>query len=330
MANIGQVIGDRYELLQKIGQGGMSAVYLAVDRANQIKWAVKEIATSQDASSCHALEEARLMQGLNHPRIPSVKQIIEGNPVSYVIMEYLSGKTAQEVVREEKKFSYRAALQIGIQLCEVLEYLHTLPDPVIFRDVKPGNIMLVEQNPPEIRLLDFGIALLQSQSQNIQAVGTRGFAAPEQFIPDRPEDAGTDIYAIGTTLYYLVTGKILERTSSPFLEDSRSETPARLLQDVILKCTMEKPEERYRSCEEVKRELEQCLTLASQPGAAIAYLSSDQDPAAEEMHCTVKLDQTVSLEGENQGNVSPVEKARKKLQFRPLRKVLVCGTEDEL
>jgi len=202
----GNVVGNRYEVESLLAQGGMSSVYLVKDRKlGDKQMAMKEI----PKADCKTfLEEARLLTLLSHPYIPKITDYFEPDAEGrcYLVMEYVRGKTLQ--VRFEQagcRFPLDLTIHYMLQLCDILAYLHQQPKPIIFRDLKPSNMMIDELD--NIQLIDFGIARSFDQAKHSDTVqmGTVAFAAPEQF-EKKQTDERTDIYAVGSVLYYLLTG----------------------------------------------------------------------------------------------------------------------------
>lgn len=262
MARIGELIDEKYEILSLIGEGGMSRVWLARDQRLNKLWAVKEIGrTARDANNTVVVQsliaEANLMKRLDHPALPRIVDIIEDGKTIYVVMDYVEGESLKKVMRDAGHPMAEAdVISWGIQLCDVLEYLHTRTPPVIYRDMKPGNIMLREDGT--VKLIDFGIAreYKEGRTSDTQILGTRGYAAPEQFSRNVQTDARTDIYSLGVTLYTLVTGR--SPSDDPVLHPIREINPALSegLEHIIWKATRQDPAERYQSCAEMRYDLE--------------------------------------------------------------------------
>ncbi|MBR0430436.1 MAG: serine/threonine protein kinase [Lachnospiraceae bacterium] len=257
MAAIGTVIEDKYEILKLIGRGGMSEVYLAMDKNLNKQWAVKEIKRiAHDENNQvvvqSALVEANLMKKLDHPCLPRIVDIIEREDVIFVVMDYVEGESLNKVLEKEGAIAQEYVIEWAQDLCSVLDYLHMQNPPIIYRDMKPGNIML--QPNGNIKLIDFGIAR-EYKEQNLEdtmSLGTKGYAAPEQFGGKGQTDARTDIYCLGTTMYHLVTGK--SPTEPPYeIVPIRqwNENLSAGLENIILKCTKPNPDDRYQNCGEL-------------------------------------------------------------------------------
>lgn len=257
MATIGTLIEGKYEILKMIGKGGMSEVYLAMDKNLNKQWAVKEIQKkawdkNNQVVVQSALAEANMMKRLDHPCLPRIVDIIEKDDVIYVIMDYIEGEPLSKILEKEGAQEQETVIEWAEDLCGVLDYLHTQDPPIIYRDMKPANIML--QPNGNIKLIDFGIAR-EYKEQNLEdtvSLGTKGYAAPEQFGGKGQTDQRTDIYCLGVTLYHLVTGK--NPCEPPYeLYPIRYWDPklSAGLESIILKCTQLNPEDRYQSCAEL-------------------------------------------------------------------------------
>ena len=257
MAEIGSVIENKYKILTQIGKGGMSVVYLAMDKNLNKQWAVKEIRkVARDQNNEYviqsAIAEANLMKRLDHPCLPRIVDIIDHEDVIYVVMDYIEGDPLSKVLERMGAQSQDVVIEWAKELCGVLDYLHTRNPQIIYRDMKPANIML--QPSGNIKLIDFGIAR-EYKEQNVAdtvSLGTKGYAAPEQFGGKGQTDPRTDIYCLGVTLYHLLTGK--NPCEPPYeIYPIRYWNPelSSGLESIILKCTQLNPADRYQSCAEL-------------------------------------------------------------------------------
>lgn len=262
MARMGEIIDGKYEILREVGRGGMSVVYLAMDKRLNKQWAIKEFRKDKDDVSKQValkalLDEANLMKKLDHPTLPRIVDIIDNHQTVYVIMDYIEGESLNKVLDAYGAQPQEAVIEWAKQLSDVLDYLHTQNPPVIYRDMKPANIMLKPDGT--VRLIDFGIAreYKEGKAGDTEAIGTRGYAAPEQFGGKGQTDARTDIYSLGVTLYHLVTGK--NPAEPPYeIYPIRHWDPSLSsgLEWLIQKCTQLNPGDRYQSCAEVTYVLE--------------------------------------------------------------------------
>ncbi len=208
--------GGRYKIEALVASGGMGAVYRAVDTRFKRPCAVKEMLDefSTESERAQAVEwfsrEATLLLDLNHPCIPRVRDFFAENGHHYLVMDFIDGYTLAEALEQESQvaglngargISEERARSWLKQICGVLNYLHHLSPPVIFRDLKPSNIMVTNRN--EIKLIDFGIARTFQSQRQATVIMTLGYAPPEQ-LHGMPEPR-SDIYALGATLYRLLT-----------------------------------------------------------------------------------------------------------------------------
>ena len=257
MATVGTFIAGKYEILKLIGHGGMSEVYLAMDINLNKQLAVKEIKRNiKDANNDiivqSAIAEANLMKRLDHPNLPRIVDIITRDDLIYVVMDYVEGETLKKILETEGAQNQDDVIEWAKELCDVLDYLHSQDPPIIYRDMKPANIML--QPNGNIKLIDFGIAR-EYKEQNLEdtvCLGTKGYAAPEQFGGKGQTDARTDIYCLGATLHHLLTGH--SPTEPPYIlkpiREYRSEFSGGL-EKVINTCVNPDPDKRYQSCAEL-------------------------------------------------------------------------------
>ena len=257
MAVIGQVIDDKYEILTLIGQGGMSKVYLAMDKRLNKQWAVKEIEKrvrdkNNDVVIQSAIAEANMIKQLDHPAIVRIVDIIDNGNVIYIIEDYIEGETLSSILDRNGAQPQEMVIDWAIQICKALEYLHTRKPPIIYRDMKPANVMVKPDGT--IKVIDFGIAR-EYKEQNLQdtvSLGTKGYAAPEQFGGKGQTDARTDVYCLGVTLYHLLTGQ--NPCEPPYeIYPIRHWNPqlSAGLEAIIQKCTQLNPQDRYQSCAEL-------------------------------------------------------------------------------
>ena len=257
MAIIGTLIEGKYEILKLIGKGGMSEVYLAMDKNLNKQWAVKEIKKrardkNNEVVVQSAIAEANMMKKLDHPCLPRIVDIIDKEDVIYVVMDYIEGEPLNKVLERDGAQPQETVIEWAEELCGVLDYLHMQNPPIIYRDMKPANIML--QPNGNIKLIDFGIAreYKEQNSSDTVSLGTKGYAAPEQFGGMGQTDARTDVYGLGVTLYHLVTGK--NPCEPPYeilpIRDVNPQLSVGL-EYIIQKCTQLNPDERFQSCMEV-------------------------------------------------------------------------------
>lgn len=257
MAEIGQLIDGKYEVLTLIGKGGMSKVYLARDKRLNKQWAVKEIQKkgrdkNNEIVVQSAIAEANMIKQLDHTAIVRIVDIIETSDVIYIIEDFIEGRTLAEILEESGSQPQEQVIEWSKEICEALEYLHTRKPPIIYRDMKPANVMLKPDG--HIKIIDFGIAR-EYKNQNVAdtvSLGTKGYAAPEQFGGKGQTDARTDVYCLGATMYHLLTGH--NPCEPPYeIYPIRRWNPQldAGLEAVVNKCTQLNPLDRYQSCAEL-------------------------------------------------------------------------------
>lgn len=257
MAVIGSVIDGKYKILTLIGQGGMSKVYLAMDKRLNKQWAVKEIEKrardrNNEVIIQSAIAEANMIKRLDHPSLPRIVDIIDNGNVIFVIMDYIEGEPLSNILERNGAQPQELVIEWAKELCGVLDYLHTCKPPIIYRDMKPANVMLKPDG--SLKLIDFGIAreFKEEKLSDTVSLGTKGYAAPEQFGGKGQTDARTDVYCLGVTLYHLITGQ--NPCEPPYeLYPIRYWNPGLSsgLEKIIQKCTQLNPDDRYQSCAEL-------------------------------------------------------------------------------
>ena len=287
------ILAGRYIILRQVGRGGMGAVYQAADVHILGKmWAIKEMS---DAAITDPLErqqarqtfrqEAMMLATLSHPNLPRVTDHFSEGGRQYLVMDFIEGETLAERLEREKgePLPLEEVLHWAKQLCDVLEYLHSHTPPIIFRDIKPANVMVTPAG--EVKLIDFGIARLfkPGKAGDTQCFGTVGYAPREQYGWGQT-DARSDIYALGAMLHHLLTGH--DPTVHPFeFDDVRQLNPLvpGYVADAIAVALSEQPEERWQTAAEMKAALcgsptappvEGVVTAGSPPVAAAWSLSA--------------------------------------------------------
>ncbi len=258
MLKPGMVLDEKYEILKKIGKGGTAVVYLAMNQKLNQQWVVKEInGNAKDIE--RVLKEAKLMMQFDHPAIPRIVDILEEKEVTYIIMDYVSGQSLAHDLKFNGPKPQEVVLEWAKQICNVLDYLHSLDPPIIYHDLKPGNIILKE---PEhnLKLIDFGEARPCINGDAPGGGRTKEYAAPEQQKETRSKtDQRTDIYCFGTTIYRLLTGKFPPRAPEP-VGSVREQFPelqiSKGMDNIIRKCTQINPEKRFSSMKELQKALE--------------------------------------------------------------------------
>jgi serine/threonine protein kinase len=255
---VGQTLQNRYRILGLLGQGGMGAVYQAADtRLGGKVVAIKEMSDAglptpqqrQQASDAFR-QEAQMLALLNHPNLPKVSDFFTENGKHYIVMEFVEGETLEDHLnRRGGSVSEAEARGWAAQLCDVLGYLHRQQPPVIFRDLKPANVMLTPQG--QLKLIDFGIARFfkAGQAGDTLVMGTPGYAAPEQHGKGQT-DGRSDVYSLGVLLHHVLTGH--DPATTPFaLPPVRQLNPhvSSVMEQVIVRATQVQPVKRFPTVE---------------------------------------------------------------------------------
>ena len=253
MLEIGSLVDGKYKILNKIGQGGMSVVYLAMNERANKQWAIKEVrkdgVQNFEVVKQGLIAETEMLKKLSHPNLPSIIDVIDGDGTFLIVMDYIEGRHLESVAKEYGAQSQEDVIEWAKQLCDVLSYLHSRKPPIIYRDMKPSNVMLKPDG--KLMLIDFGTAreFKENSVADTTCLGTQGYAAPEQYGGHGQTDARTDIYCLGATLYHLLTG---HNPSEPPYEmyPIRYWNPelSSGLEEIILKCTQKNPDDRYQNC----------------------------------------------------------------------------------
>lgn len=262
MLEIGSLVDGKYKILSEIGHGGMSVVYMAINEKANKTWAVKEVRKDgrMDFNIVRQglMAEIDTLKRLKHPYLPSIVDVIEDDETFIIVMDYVEGRSLDKILEEHGVQQESVVVEWAKQLCDVLGYLHSRTPAIIYRDMKPANVMLKPDGT--VTLIDFGTAKnYEINYGETTGIGTIGYAAPEQYIGSGlgRTDARTDIYCLGMTLYHLLTGQDPCRN---LISDTsiRTVNPAlsRGLDSIIRKCTAHQPEDRYQSCEELMYDLE--------------------------------------------------------------------------
>ena len=263
MLEIGSLLDGKYKILNKIGQGGMSVVYLAMNEKANKQWAIKEMRKEKNKNyeimKQSLITETNLLKELKHPYLPSIADIIENDDTIIIVMDYVEGRPLSDILSEEGVIEEDKVADYAIQLCDVLDYLHSQKPPIIYRDLKPANIMLRPDG--KITLIDFGTARKYNYDSvsDTTCLGTIGYAAPEQFAGEtlRQTDARTDIYNLGATMYHLLTG--VNPSEPPYeLYPIRrwDESLSNGLEKIILRATRKDPDKRFNDCKEMSYALQ--------------------------------------------------------------------------
>ena len=264
----GTVLNGRYEIVRRIGGGGMGAVYLAKDRnLGDAPRAVKEMVEAHLDPAQHEKaigdfkRESLLLTSLEHPSIPTIYDYFydEGLSRFYLVMKYISGGDLASRMRSAPggRIDEKTVADWGMQAADVLDYLHTRPKAIIYRDLKPANLM-VDGNTSRLMLIDFGIARwVTRQEKGVTAVGTMGYAPPELF-SGRVEPR-SDVYSLGATLFHLLTGADPQDNPLLIFDFSKNPRPRQIapaisseMEQILMRAVEYKPEDRFASAGEMR------------------------------------------------------------------------------
>jgi len=261
MLEIGSLVDGKYKILNKVGQGGMSVVYLAMNEKANKQWAIKEVRKDGikdfEIVRTSLMVETELLKKLNHPNLPSIIDVIDDDETMLIVMDYIEGNPLNKALDEFGAQPQEMVIEWAKQLCDVLAYLHSRNPSIVYRDLKPANIMLKPDG--NVTLIDFGTAreFKEKNLADTTCLGTQGYAAPEQFGGMGQTDGRTDIYCLGATLYHLITG--WNPSMPPYEIKPIREINPQLssgLEKIILKCVQRNPDDRYQSAEELMYDLD--------------------------------------------------------------------------
>jgi serine/threonine-protein kinase len=265
------ILNHRYEIVRRIGGGGMGAVYLAKDRnLGDAPRAVKEMVESHLDPSQHEKaigdfkRESLLLTSLEHPCIPTIYDYFYDDILNrfYLVMKYISGGDLASRMRAAigGRIDEKTVTDWGMQVADVLDYLHSRPKPIIYRDLKPANLM-IDGNTGRVMLIDFGIARWVSQQEKgVTAVGTMGYAPPELF-SGRVQPA-SDVYSLGATMFHLLTGADPQDNPLLIFDFSKNPRPRQInpaisteMEQILMRTVEYKLEDRFRTAGELRNEL---------------------------------------------------------------------------
>lgn len=270
MLNVGVIIGERYEVVSRIGSGGMADVYKAKDHKLNRFVAMKVLKPefSADTNFIRKFQrEAQAAAGLAHPNVVNVFDVGEDQGVNYIVMELVEGITLKEYISKKGRLTVKEATSIAIQVSMGLEAAHNRN--IVHRDIKPQNIIISTDG--KVKVTDFGIARVASSNTiSTNAMGSVHYSSPEQ-VRGGYSDFKSDIYSLGITMYEMVTGRVPfdgDTTVSIAIKHLQDEMvpPShyvpdlpRSLEDIILKCTQKSPDRRYSTLAELINDLKHSL-----------------------------------------------------------------------
>ena len=270
MLTNGTILNDRYEILSKVGSGGMSDVYKAkchkLNRYVAIKVLKSEFSEDRNFVSKFRAE-AQAAAALSHPNIVNIYDVGEENGLYYIVMELVEGITLKKYIDKKGRIDVKEAVSIAIQVAQGIQTAHS--HHIIHRDIKPQNIIISREG--KVKVTDFGIARASSsQTISSNAVGSVYYISPEQ-ARGSYSDERSDIYSLGITLYEMVTGMLPfegDNTVAVALQHIQNELPSPRdytpdlpisVEKIIYKCTQKKPERRYAKASDVIADLKKSL-----------------------------------------------------------------------
>lgn len=268
----GVVLKSRYEILRKIGGGGMGAVYLAADRnLGGVERAVKEMVQSsiEEEQQRKAVDdfkrESMILTTLDHPSIPTIYDYFFDDDEGrfYLVMKYISGGDLATRLRAapEGRIDEKTVTEWALQITDVLTYLHTLPTTIVYRDLKPSNVM-IDGRSGRVMIIDFGIArsINQNREKGVTAVGTMGYAPPELFSGN--VEPRSDIYSLGSTMFHLLTGADPQNNPLLIFDFQKNPRPRQInpqlsdqMERILMRAVEYNADARFSTAEEMKQVL---------------------------------------------------------------------------
>ncbi len=253
---VGTIIENKYKIVKHIARGGAFDTYLATDTRLNLTWAVKVSRSNRTEDMGLIQNQINILKQLDHPMIPRFADAYMTNGKAIIVQEYVAGTTLEDIVNEYGGQSVEHVVDWIGQICNVMGYLHMQSQMFIYRDVKPANFILEPSG--RIRVVDFDIirSYKPGRTEDTVNLGTKGYAAPEQFGGRGQTDPRTDVYGIGATMYRLLTGADVQERNiilNPITLDEPG-IPSGLAY-IINKCTQFNPRERYNSCDELLNDL---------------------------------------------------------------------------
>ncbi|MDH5508528.1 MAG: protein kinase, partial [Anaerolineae bacterium] len=289
---------NRYRILETLGQGGMGAVYRAMDENLGVEVAVKENLFSSDESTRQFRREATILASMRHNNLPRVSDHFEiADQGQYLVMDYIEGEDLHQRMNRVDTLPEEEVIVIGAAICDALSYMHNLEPPILHRDIKPGNIKIDPAGG--VYLVDFGLAKIMQGSQTTTTGAramTPGYSSPEQYGMART-DVRSDIYSLGATLYAAVTGTIPEDGLARAMEQAdltparkRNSKVSRRIAQVIDTSLEIHPDDRYQTAEAFKQAMLEAssatrmraeageLTIQPPPPEVVAAIAEGKAP----------------------------------------------------
>ncbi len=304
------VVANRYEVVQHIGQGGMADVFLAIDTILNRHVAIKILRSDQSTDAISILRferEAQAATTLAHPNIVEIYDVGEYKNHHYIVMEYVAGKTLKKVIRDRAPLLNLEAVDTMKQLTSAVAEAHKRG--IIHRDIKPQNVIV--KSDGSLKILDFGIATAKGSAQLTQAnnvMGSVHYLAPE-LAKGEPASPQSDIYALGIVFYEMLTGDVpfkADQAVQIALQHMREPMPSvrkanpnvpQSVENIIIRATAKNPRLRYQSCDEMLKDLEKCMLPEHQNDKPLSLKDPiDKTPTKQEKEDTkVGMTRSTSL-----------------------------------
>lgn len=304
------VVANRYEVVQHIGQGGMADVFLAIDTILNRHVAIKILRSDQSTDAISILRferEAQAATTLAHPNIVEIYDVGEYKNHHYIVMEYVAGKTLKKVIRDRAPLLNLEAVDTMKQLTSAVAEAHKRG--IIHRDIKPQNVIV--KSDGSLKILDFGIATAKGSAQLTQAnnvMGSVHYLAPE-LAKGEPASPQSDIYALGIVFYEMLTGDVpfkADQAVQIALQHMREPMPSvrkanpnvpQSVENIIIRATAKNPKLRYQSCDEMLKDLEKCMLPEHQNDKPLSLKDPiDKTPTKQEKEDTkVGMTRSTSL-----------------------------------
>ncbi|MBR6897431.1 MAG: Stk1 family PASTA domain-containing Ser/Thr kinase [Lachnospiraceae bacterium] len=322
MLKTGMFLGDRYEILELTGSGGMAEVYKAkchkLNRLVAIKVLKEEFCNDKNFVSKFKAE-AQAAAGLSHPNIVGIYDVGDEGELHYIVMELVEGITLKQYIEKKKKLDIKESIGIAIQIAQGIGAAHE--QHIIHRDIKPQNVIISRDG--KVKVTDFGIAkIASSQTINSEAVGSVYYFSPEQARGGYCDER-SDIYSLGITLYEMLTGQVPfdgESTVAVALSHLQSEMkPPReidpmipiSLEKIIMKATMKKPERRYASAQELISDLRKALLMPEEDFVKVIPVNNTSPTVliSEDEISLIKQSKTIPISETETGETAQGERA---------------------
>ncbi|MBC2579465.1 serine/threonine-protein kinase [Clostridium sp. DJ247] len=255
MLKSGHILDGKYEVIKTLGQGGMSAVYLCKNLRLENLWAIKEV-KKEVQDSINFLAEPNILKNLSHTGIPRVVDIFHENYNLYMVEDYIEGETLEDFIKRKDVIEPDEICSIALNICDIVSYLHSFNPPIIYRDLKPSNIMITPLG--KVVLIDFGISRVYKQNKDSDTIymGSKGYAAPEQY--GRGQTCiQTDIYGLGAVIYYMITKKAPKSLLDPLKDDGYEYSVDNSLKNIVQRCMQIDVSDRYSSIIQLQQNLQQ-------------------------------------------------------------------------